>query len=46
MCIVYYETFTCRKALSAKAPSRMETMKKDFIKGEIDKLREKRVQVA
>lgn len=31
--------------MSAKAPSRMETLKKDFIKGEIDKTRAKRVQV-
>ena len=31
--------------MSAKAPNKIETMKKDYIKGEIEKLREKRVQV-
>ena len=37
--------FNFRKAVSAKAPNKIETMKKDYIKGEIEKLREKRVQV-
>ncbi|XP_023332640.1 nucleolar protein 10 [Eurytemora carolleeae] len=41
----YMDIRLYRKAVSAKAPSRMETLKKDFIKGEIDKTRAKRVQV-
>eukprot|EP00088_Acartia_fossae_P005215 TRINITY_DN1228_c0_g1_i2.p1 TRINITY_DN1228_c0_g1~~TRINITY_DN1228_c0_g1_i2.p1 ORF type:complete len:712 (-),score=222.82 TRINITY_DN1228_c0_g1_i2:67-2202(-) len=42
----YMDVRLYRKALSAKAPSRTETLKKDFIRSEIDKMREKRVQVS
>jgi len=41
----YMDIRLYRKALSAKAPNRSENMKKDFIRSEIDKQREKRVQV-
>jgi len=41
----YMDIRLYRKAVSAKAPNKIETMKKDYIKGEIEKLREKRVQV-
>jgi len=41
----YMDIRLYRKALSAKAPNRMENLKKDYIKSEIDKLREKRVKV-
>lgn len=40
----YMDVRLYRKAVSAMAPSRTETMKKDFIKKEVDKQREKRVQ--
>jgi len=41
----YMDIRLYRKALSAKAPNKMESLKKDYIKSEIDKLREKRVKV-
>jgi len=41
----YMDVRLYRKAVSSMAPNRTETMKKDFIKNEVEKLREKRVKV-
>lgn len=41
----YMDVRLYRKALSAKAPNRMESLKRDLIKDEMEKARAKRVQL-